>query len=69
MARVFVDGALANGNVDTFVPTPTEGTQNVIFTASGLTPGAHTITILATGTGNPASTGTGVVVDAFDVTP
>jgi hypothetical protein len=60
-ARVLIDGALAANNVDTFAPTPTEGTQNVIFTASGLTPGAHTLTIQATGAG--------VVVDAFDVTP
>jgi len=61
MARVFLDGALAADNVNTFVPTPAEGTQNVIFTTSGLTPSAHTLTIQATGPG--------VVVDAFDVAP
>jgi hypothetical protein len=67
MARVLVDGALAADNLDTFAPT--EGTQNVIFTRTGLAAGAHTLTIQATGTRNPASSGTGIAVDAFDVTP
>jgi hypothetical protein len=67
IARVLVDGNLVAGGVDTYAPT--DGPQNVLFSQSGLASGSHTLTIQATGTGNPASSGTAIVVDAFDVTP
>src|SRR5437867_1412719 len=38
-----------------------------VFKATGLASGNHTLLIEVTGTSNPASTGTSVVVDAFDV--
>jgi hypothetical protein len=41
--------------------------QVVVFTASGLADGNHTLTITATGRRNAASSSTRVVVDAFDV--
>ncbi|HET7766805.1 MAG TPA: Ig-like domain-containing protein [Burkholderiales bacterium] len=67
IARVLVDGNLVAGGVDTY--SPTEGPQNVLFSQSGLASGSHTLTIQAMGTSNPASSGTAIVVDAFDVTP
>jgi hypothetical protein len=67
IARVLLDGNLVAGGVDTY--SPTEGPQNILFSQSGLATGSHTLTIQATGTSNPASGGTAIVVDAFDVTP
>lgn len=66
IARVFIDGALV-GEVDTYALT--EQQQFVVFTATGLTRGVHTLTIEVTGTRNLASTDTWVIIDAFDVTP
>jgi len=65
MARVLVDGALA-ATVDTYAAT--EDVQTVLYTASGLSDGAHTFTIEVTGDRNPASIDALVAVDAFDVT-
>jgi hypothetical protein len=65
IARVSVDGAFV-GEVDTYSPSPAAA---VVFTATGLPRGAHTLTIEVTGTRNPASTDTWVIIDAFDVTP
>jgi hypothetical protein len=48
--------------------SPTEQPQVPVFTASGLSPGPHTLRIDATGEKNPASTTARVVIDAFDVT-
>jgi hypothetical protein len=60
-ARIYIDGALI-GEVKNHQPVPIEGYQYTIYTSDPLSPGQHTITIEASGTGN-------VVVDAFDVRP
>jgi hypothetical protein len=65
IARVLVDGVLA-ATVDTYAAT--EEVQAVVYTASGLSDGAHTLTVEATGGRNPASIDALIVVDAFDVT-
>ena len=65
IARVQVDGA---GPTDVDLYSPAEKIQAVVFTATGLTDATHTLTIEATGLKNDASTGSQVVVDAFDVT-
>jgi hypothetical protein len=64
IARVYVDGVFV-AELDTY--RPTEGLQDTVYTATGLAPGNHTITIEATGRKNPASSGYWVVIDAFDV--
>jgi hypothetical protein len=64
-ARVYVDGGLA-GEVDTY--SPTQRIVDNLFTATGLADASHTLTIEVTGRKNAASTGTRIVVDAFDVT-
>ncbi|MGH8642392.1 MAG: Ig-like domain-containing protein, partial [Burkholderiales bacterium] len=66
IARVFLDGALV-GQVDTF--RPAEQPQIEVFSAAGLARGPHTLVIEVTGTANPSSTDTWVIIDAFDVTP
>ncbi len=65
VARVFLDGVLV-GEADTFTPFQEEF-QSAIFSATGLPAGNHTLTIEVTGLKNPASGGTQIVVDAFDV--
>jgi hypothetical protein len=60
-ARIYIDGALME-EVKNHRPVPIEGYQYTIYRKDGLSPGQHTITIEASGTGN-------VVVDAFDVHP
>jgi hypothetical protein len=64
IARVSLDGIMTD--IDTFATT--EEVQAVVFTATGLTDGSHTLTIEVTGLKNAASTYTFIVVDAFDVT-
>jgi hypothetical protein len=64
IARVFVDG-VQEAEVDTFAPA--EEVQVALFTRSGLAEGPHTLVIEVTGTQNPASTNTSIVVDAFKV--
>jgi len=64
MADVSIDGGAAT-RVDFYAPT--ESVQVPVFTASGLTPGTHTLRIDITGTKNPASSSTWVMIDAFDV--
>lgn len=64
IAEVYLDGTL-KGTVDTY--SPTEQVQAVMYTATGLSGGTHTITIRVTGTWNPEGTSSWVVVDAFDV--
>ena len=61
-----MDGTFV-GEVDTYAPSVEQ--QAVVFTAADLPRGAHTLTIEVTGTSNPASTRSWVVIDAFDVTP
>jgi hypothetical protein len=65
IARVQVDGGVAK-EVDLY--SPTQKFQAVVFTATGLADATHTLTIEATGGKNDLSTGTKIVVDAFDVT-
>ena len=64
IAEVYLDGTL-KATVDTFATT--EQAQAVMYTATGLAAGAHTITIKVTGTWNPAGCCSWIVVDAFDV--
>jgi hypothetical protein len=64
IAQVYLDGAL-KATVDTY--SPTEQAQAVMYTASGLASGSHTIKIQVTGTYSSSSTSAWVVVDAFDV--
>lgn len=61
-ATVTIDG-VAKGTVDLYSAT----TAAYSVTYSGLSTAAHTITVKVTGTKNAASTGAGVVVDAFAV--
>jgi hypothetical protein len=69
IATVSIDGGTAS-QVDTAGPTApgTPGlASGVVFTASGLAPGSHTLVI--TVTGNTTSGGAHIILDAFDVTP
>ncbi|HEY1289218.1 MAG TPA: hypothetical protein VGF58_12885 [Burkholderiales bacterium] len=63
IALVTLDGAPTE--VDTYAPAAKF--QEVVFAATGLADAKHTLTIEATGRKNPASSGTKIVVDAFDV--
>lgn len=63
-ALVFLDGVLQT-TVDTYA-SPFQA-QAVVFAASGLPPIPHTLVIEVEGTRNPASGGTSVWVDAFEV--
>jgi hypothetical protein len=66
IASVQLDGG-APQDVDTYSETPKF--QVVVFKATGLADGVdHTLTITATGRKRDASTGSKIVVDAFDVT-
>lgn len=66
IASVQLDGG-APVDVDTYFPS--QRFQEVLFRANGLAAGVdHRLTITATGRKNDASTGTKIVVDAFDVT-
>ena len=64
IARVELDGVASE--VDMHSPTPKF--QQVVFTATELADTSHTLTIEVTGRKSDVSTGTKVVVDAFDVT-
>jgi hypothetical protein len=64
IATVQIDGG-APVEVDTY--SATSKVQEVVFAASGLADGNHTITITATGGKNAASSASRIVVDAFDV--
>jgi hypothetical protein len=63
IARVSLDGSFQQ-EVDTYAPSEIQG---VVFTATTLAAGRHTLTIDVTGTRNAASTGASIVVDALDV--
>jgi hypothetical protein len=63
IARVYLDGAF-QAQIDTFFATEV---QAVLYTASGLAPARHTLSIEATGTRNAVATDSLIVVDAFDV--
>jgi hypothetical protein len=78
IARVYVDDVFVD-QVDLFLPPCTpeqkaqgcvdEDDQAPVFTASGLAPGPHTLTIEVTGTRNANASDNAVVVDGFDVAP
>ena len=63
IARVYVDDIVAS-DIDAY--SSFEQVQATLFQATGLAAGTHTLTIEVTGTSNPASTNSYVVVDAFD---
>jgi hypothetical protein len=67
VANVSIDGQLI-GQVDTSTVNQ-EGYQAVLFSATGLASGAHTLTIEVVGRNNepPGATVARVVIDAFDV--
>jgi hypothetical protein len=64
VANVFLDGVF-RGKVDTHA-SPYQA-QAVLFSATGLAPGSHTLTIEVTGTRSPLSRAAWVWIDAFDV--
>jgi hypothetical protein len=67
LANVSIDGQfIARVDTNTFVQ---EGYQAVLFSASGLTAGTHTLTIEIVGRNNepPGATVERVVIDAFDI--
>ena len=66
IAHVFLDGAFV-GDIDMY--SPTEGPQHTVYSANGLAPGTHTLTIQVADQSNPASTDVWILIDAFDVTP
>jgi hypothetical protein len=65
IATVHLDGVLV-ATIDAY--SPTEITQAVLYTVTGLANGPHTINIGVTRTKNDASSDFYVIVDAFDVT-
>ena len=65
IARVSLDGAVV-ATVDTYAPTR-PAASGAMFSTTGLAAGSHTLVVEATGTQNTSSTGTFVVVDAYDV--
>lgn len=64
IATVQIDGGTPE-EVDTY--SATLKVQEALFTSDALTDGPHTLTITTTGNKNPASSGTRIAVDAFDV--
>ena len=48
-------------------PSAQEEFQAVMFSATSLAPGTHTLSIEVLGTRNAAAGGTRIVIDAFDV--
>ncbi|HWH49552.1 MAG TPA: Ig-like domain-containing protein [Burkholderiales bacterium] len=68
------DGGKASVTLDGGVPTIVDAysssfkMQATVFTATGLADVVHTLTIEALGTHNSLSTGSKIIVDAFDVT-
>jgi hypothetical protein len=63
IARVLVDGAYV-ADVDTYAPA--EDIQAVLYTASGLADGPHTMTVEVTGQRSPSGIDSLIIVDAFD---
>ncbi|HWF46103.1 MAG TPA: IPT/TIG domain-containing protein [Bryobacteraceae bacterium] len=63
-AQVYIDGNLA-GSVDAYSASTLA--QSTVWSTSGLSPGTHTLRILALGMQNPASGGAWVWVDGFQV--
>lgn len=65
IARVFLDGQFV-ADIDTYSPIQEEF-QAVMFRATGLSPGSHTLRVEVTGLKNAASQANRIFVDAFDV--
>ena len=64
IAKVYVDGVFKQ-EIDTYASP--QMAQAVMFTVTGLGPGAHSLVVEVAGRRNPASLGNWVWVDAFDV--
>ena len=64
IANVYVDGAL-KATIDSYVAI--DQPQSTGYDIGGLNPGSHTLTIEVAGKRNPASGGSWVWVDAFDI--
>jgi uncharacterized protein (TIGR03437 family) len=64
LAQVYADGVL-QGMIDTYL-TPSKP-QTAAYSLTGLAPGMHVLSIVATGTHGPASAGSWIWVDAFQV--
>ncbi len=64
IADVYLDGSLL-ATVDTYSPAG-KLFQQVLFSKTGLTAGSHTLQIVVTGTQNPASSASTVVIDAIN---
>lgn len=65
IANVYLDGQL-QATVDTYA-SPSQS-QAAVWGVSGLSSGTHTLKIVVQGAKNPASDGSWIWVDAFDVT-
>jgi hypothetical protein len=65
IARVFLDGQFV-ADFDTYAPIQEEF-QAVMFEATGLSPGSHTLRVEVTGLKNAASRASTIFVDGFDV--
>jgi hypothetical protein len=65
IAQLYLDEAFISA-IDTYAAS--ESAQARLYTLDGLAPGAHTLTVEATGNSSPPSAGAWVWVDAFDVT-
>ena len=66
IANVYVDGVFRT-QVDTYAAS--DQAQVVLFTVTGLSSGAHTLTIEATNTKNTSAQSAWVWVDAFESAP
>ena len=66
VARVYIDGEMKT-TLDNYASPARTGIS--AYSINGLSPGAHTITIEATGSRNGSAQGSWVWIDAFDVTP
>jgi hypothetical protein len=64
IARVEIDG-VPRAEIDTYAPVP--AVQAVVYTLSGLAPGAHTLSLEVTGRRHPLSLGGWVWIDGFEV--
>ncbi|OFV94292.1 MAG: hypothetical protein A3F68_08825 [Acidobacteria bacterium RIFCSPLOWO2_12_FULL_54_10] len=66
IARVYLDGNMV-GKIDTY--SATETANAVLYKATGLSRGSHTLTIHVSGQRSRSSSGAWIWVDGFDVTP
>lgn len=68
IARVILDGAQV-AEIDTYAGVFEQVGGPILFIATGLAAGSHTLTIEVTGQKNAASSNTFILVDAFDIDP